>query len=59
MEKMIGNLKVAFKDMLEYNTWMDEDTKVVAREKVSANNLDNLWSFRSSAAATKAHCMIT
>lgn len=36
MEIMIGNLKVAFKDMLEYNDWMDEETKVVAREKCDA-----------------------
>ncbi|XP_072047746.1 membrane metallo-endopeptidase-like 1 [Amphiura filiformis] len=36
MLKMIGNLKTAFKDMLAYNEWMDEDTKIVAREKCDA-----------------------
>ncbi|XP_072047026.1 neprilysin-like [Amphiura filiformis] len=36
MAKMIANLKTAFKDMLEYNEWMDEDTKIVAREKCDA-----------------------
>ncbi|XP_072047744.1 neprilysin-like [Amphiura filiformis] len=36
MAIMIANLKTAFKDMLEYNEWMDEDTKIVAREKCDA-----------------------
>lgn len=35
MEKMIANLKTAFKAMLEYNEWMDEETKQSAREKVT------------------------
>ncbi|XP_072047168.1 membrane metallo-endopeptidase-like 1 [Amphiura filiformis] len=36
VEIMIANLRKAFKDMLEYNEWMDEETKVVAREKIDA-----------------------
>ena len=30
---MIANLKVAFKSLVDDATWMDDDTKVVAREK--------------------------
>jgi len=33
VETMIGNLKVAFKALVDEASWMDESTKVVAREK--------------------------
>ncbi|XP_072047613.1 endothelin-converting enzyme homolog [Amphiura filiformis] len=36
IESLIANLKTSFKDMLKYNDWMDEATKVVAREKCDA-----------------------
>ena len=31
---MIGNLKIAFKDMLKTNDWLQEADKKVAAEKV-------------------------
>ena len=33
--KLIGNLKTAFKEMLKYNDWMDEETKEAAKAKVN------------------------
>ena len=35
---MIVNLKKAFKDMLGTNDWMDDETKLVAGEKVTTGH---------------------
>ncbi|XP_072047749.1 membrane metallo-endopeptidase-like 1 isoform X2 [Amphiura filiformis] len=36
IDKFITNLKIAFKEMLKDNDWIDEETKVAVREKVDA-----------------------
>ena len=39
--KIVGNLKTAFKEMLETNDWLQEADKKVAAEKVREKFTDN------------------
>lgn len=45
---MIEDIRAAFNELLDENEWMDEETKDVAREKVSCKVCDVLWEQKHS-----------